>query len=293
MFIINHYAGFGDNIYHIPFVHQLAKKGTVYMHTPFPELFQFENVVCLPHPNAHMLKLQKENGSGNPLYATHCAPRGKQINFNYGSNFRRGMTGMQSFEAVVPLTEWFFEFKPKPACPASDILSRALRAGKKLCVVRLPSVREEWFCSSRNALMSHFQTCIDHLKKDYYLVAVGDIGNKEQYDGQKPEGIDEHRDDHNSNHLGIWDVVDLIERSDLVLSIQCNMLPICQILRRRAFFIYGGYVPHKALNDSRFFQVGYVEPEPFCFCVDNTHKCRKDIPKDRLISRLEEALCMN
>jgi hypothetical protein len=290
-FIINHYAGLGDNIYHIPFVHQLAKKGTVYMHTPFPELFQFENVICVPHPNAHRLKLQKENGTNNPLYATHCNPHGKQINFNYGSNFRRGMTVIQSFEAVVPLSEWFFEFKTKPACPASDILSRALRAEKKLCVVRLPSVREEWFCSSRNGLMSHFQACIDHLKKDYYLVAVGDIGNKEQYDGPMPTGIDEHRDEHGS--LGIWDVIDLVNRSDLVLSIQCNMLPICQILHKRAFFIYGGYVPHKSLNDSRFYQVGYVEPEPFCFCVDNTHKCRKDIPHDRLISRLEEAICMN
>lgn len=289
MFIINHYAGFGDNIYHIPFVHQLAKQGTVYIYTPFPELFQFENVVCLPHPNAHRLKLQKKNGTANPLYAKNAEPHGRLLRFEYGSQIR-GTTLIKSFERTVPLKEWFFEFNPQRFKEVDDIRARADASGKKLCVVRLPSVRDEWPCSSRNGKMEYFKACIDHLKDRYCFVTVGDIGNNEAYDGPCPDGIDDHRDRAGDRSLTIWQAMDLINRSDLVLAIQSNILPICQMLKKRSFFIYGGYVPHRALNDDRLFQVGYAEPDPFCFCVDGQHRCRKEIKAEILIERLNECL---
>jgi hypothetical protein len=290
-FILNNYSGFGDNIYHIPFVHQLAKRGEVFMFTPFPELFQFPNVFCFPRDMS--LKTQVENSRNNTLYCKDRHPSGHEIHLCYGQNLKRGRTVMQTFEEAIPLDEWFFEFTPKPSIRAQEIKDRANAAGKKLCVVRLPSVRQEWFCTSRNGEMEGFQACIDHLKDTHYIVAVGDIGNREEYDGVCPTGVHEHCDRRGPDYLPLWDMVYLLTLSDLVLSIQCNILPLCQILRKRAFFIYGGYVPHALLNDQRFYQVGYVEPDPFCFCVDNRHSCNKHIPRDKLISRLEETLCQN
>ena len=292
--IIDSYFGFGDNIYHIPFVHKLAQQGEVFIYTPFPELFQFRNVFCFkPATN---LKLQLENMTNNGLYSNSSGhrPTGERLRFNYGAGFKSGLSIMQSFEKVIPLDgDWFFEFIPNPSIQAEEIVKRAKHKKRKLCVIRLPSVRKEWACYTRMPLMEHFQFCIDYIRQDYYIVTVGDIGNKEDYTGPEPSGIDEKRDRHHVNHLGIWDVFDLLNKSDLVIAPQCNILPMCQILRKRSFFIYGGYVPHAPLNDPRFYQVGYVEPDPFCFCVKNGqdgHKCNKEIPQDILLARLQETI---
>ncbi len=289
--ILDNYFGFGDNIYHIPFVHKLAQKGEVFIYTPFPELFQISNVHCLkPVTN---LKLQLKNMEGNGLYSHSHKPTGNRIRFNYGEGFKDNLTIMQSFEKVVPLHgDFFFEFTPKQTQKIDEIISRVTASGKKLCVVRLPSVRKEWPNTNRNGKMEYFQLCINALKEKYYFVSIGDIGNAEDFDGAEPQGIDERRDRHDVNHLSIWDAVDLINRSDLVLSIQCNMIPICQILKKKAFIIYGGYVPHRVLNDERFYQIGYIEPEPFCFCVNRIHEhiCKKDIPEERILLKLEETI---
>lgn len=296
-YIIDSYFGLGDNIYHIPFVHKLAQQGEVFIYTPFPELFQFPNVYCFkPATN---LKLQLKNMEGNGLYSRSSGhhPNGQRLRFNYGEGFRQKLTIMQSFEKEVPLEgDFFFEFDHKPYCSpnkADEILVRAKHKHKKLCVMRLPSVRKEWANHNRNSNMEYFQLCIDYLRQDYYIVTVGDIGNKEDFDGIEPTGIDEKRDRHHVDHLGIWDVCDLVYKSDLVVSIQCNILPMCQIFRKKSFFIYGGYVPHAPLNDERFYQVGYVEPDPFCFCIKNGqdgHKCNKDIPQDIVLSRLQQTI---
>lgn len=291
-YILDSYFGFGDNIWHIPFVHKLAQKGDVFIYTPFPELFQFPNVYCMkPITN---LKLQLKNMEGNGLYSHGHKPRGKQIRFNYAEGYKNKLTVIQSFEKVVPLNgDFFFEFTPKQSVKIDEILERVKASGKKLCVVRLPSVRKEWANPNRNGKMEYFQLCINALKDRYYFVSIGDIGNKEEFDGIEPQGIDECRDRHDVNHLGLWDVMDLINRSDLTLSIQCNMIPICQILRKKAFIIYGGYIPHTPLSDARLYQVGYVEPEPFCFCIEHGvtgHKCNKDIPEDKILTRLEQTI---
>jgi len=291
-YIIDGYFGFGDNIWHIPFVHHLSQKGEVFITTPFPELFQFPNVYCFkPTTN---LKLQLENMTNNGLYSKSSGhkPNGQRIRFNYGEGFKKGLNVLQSFESVIPLEGNFhFEFIPERCMAVDKISQRVKESGKKLCVVRLPSIRKEWSNPNRNGKMEYFQLCINALKDRYYFVSIGDIGNQEDFDGPEPQGIDEKRDRHNVNHLGIWEVMDLIDRSDLVLSIQCNTIPICQILRKKAFLIYGGYVPHWPFVDPRLFPLCSVEPEPFCFCVQHGtdgHKCNKEVPEEKILSTLEK-----
>jgi len=292
--IVDSYFGFGDNIYEIPFVHKLAQRGEVFLYTPFPEFFQFPNVYCFKATTN--LKLQASNMTGNGLYARRSEhrPHGERLKFDYHQGFRKSLTMMQAFENIIPLEgDFYFDFTPSPSREADEIKERARKKKKLLCVMRLPSSRKEWPCDARTPLMEHFQLCIDYLRQDYYIVTVGDIGNREDYYGNEPSGIDEKRDRHYVNHLGIWDTFDLLAKSDLVVSMVCNILPMCQILRKKSFFIYGGHIPHAMFNDVRFYQVGYVEPDPFCPCRQSQmvgHTCNKEIPQDRLLSRLNEIL---
>lgn len=296
--IIESYFGLGDNIWHIPFVHHLAKRGEVFIYTPFPELFQFENVYCFKP--ACNLKLQLKNMTGNGLYSRSSGkkPNGNRIRFNYGEGFKRKMNVIQSFESLVPLDgSFYFEYSPVKFKAVDDVMQRVQQSGKKLCVLRLPSVRKEWANQNRNGRMEYFQACINALKKDYYFVSVGDIGNQEEFDGVEPVGIDEKRDRYHVNPLGIWEVFDLVNRSDFVLSMQCNIMPIAQLLRKKAFIIHGGYVPHEMLTDPRLPEIGHAQPDPFCFCIrhgrQDQHRCKKDIPEKVLMKRLEDSLCLN
>lgn len=293
--IIRGYFGFGDNIWHIPFVHHLAKRGEVFMYTPFPELFQFKNVYCLPPPDCK-LKLQAANIKANPLFADprRKRPNGNYIRFNYAAGFKRGLNVIQSFESVVPLQgSFFFDYQPKKFVKVDELAARAAASGKRLCLLRLPSVRDEWANPNRNGKMEYFQACINHLKDRYYFVSVGDIGNRESYDGEEPSGIDERCDKAGAvNHLNIWEVMDLLNRSALAISIQCNILPMAQLLKRKAFIINGGYVSHHLLTDPRLFEIGYAQPDPFCFCIKHgragEHRCSKEIPQEVLLSRLQD-----
>ena len=62
-YIIDSYFGFGDNIYHIPFVHKLAQSGEVFIYTPWPEMFRgMKNVSCFRAVTS--LKAQAQNMSG-------------------------------------------------------------------------------------------------------------------------------------------------------------------------------------------------------------------------------------
>lgn len=232
--------------------------------------------------------------TNNGLYSrkSQHRPNGERLRFNYHQGFRNGLSIMRSFESIIPLEgDFYFKFTSTPSLKADEIKKRAEKRKKRLCVMRLPSIRKEWSCYPRIPFMEYFQICIDYLRQNYYIVTVGDIGNREEYAGIEPSNIDEKRDRRLVNHLGIWEVFDLLSKADLVVSPVCNILPICQILKKKSFFIYGGYVPHALLNDERFYQVGHVEPEPFCFCAPKgqyEHKCNKDIPQETLLNKLSE-----
>lgn len=284
MYIVDGYHGFGDTIYHIPFIHHMARTGQVFIHTPFPEFFQFRN--AFPLPVYTKLKLQAENIANTKCYSNK-SPEGVKIVFNYNALIKE-MSIIKAFERTVPLdNNIYFDFNPQFSQPAYDVL---MRAKKKLCVVRLPSVRDEWATPSRCSCMRYFQRCINILKQDHYIVTVGDTGNKEELYEACPTGIDERLDIY-PNNLKIWDTMYLISKADFVLSFPCNIIPICMLLRKRAFFIYGGYVRHAHLTDPRFHKLHYVEPDPMCNCVSAKHECIKDIDENRLLRELDNALC--
>jgi hypothetical protein len=281
--IWNDYLGFGDSIYKRPFVKQLQGHD-IFLYTPFPELYSDLKVkFCRPHTK---LKTQRKNIDKHDALKTWTEekPYGYNLAMSYTSGLSTGnvieaMEGwveLESFDFTIPVVEEGIE-------RAKEIISKV---DKKVCILRLPSVRNEWACESRNPEPRYFQEIIDAYNDRFYFISIGDCGENEYLVGEYT-GIDLEL--HNSQ-LSLWEAVNLMRLSDLIVSIPCFTLPLSIAYGLKAFFIYGGYVKHDRLIDKRMnlSTIGYIEPSPFCNCVKNNHNCNKEI--NGLLWRFDEYL---
>lgn len=275
------YLGLGDQVYMRPFVMAaLDKYDTVDISTPFPELLYDNTRVRCLKPNTQ-LKTQAESIK-NSGYKWRCRlPRyDKALRMNYSVGFHQNMNVIQTFTKQSGLIPKPFQFDIPERY---KIAARAkVKTDKPICYLRLPTVRDEWVCTSRNAKMEYFQPIIDRLKDTHYIVSCLDLrGNKERLDGDLPRGIDLCL--HNAE-LDINEAVGLMAISSCIVGIQCNIIPWSCALDVPCFVVYGGYVAHEALYDPFMGdKIRHVQPNPFCFCLNGRHNCNKEIGADRLI----------
>lgn len=291
---IHSYLGLGDNVYMRPFALALAEQYMVDVLTPFPDFLYGGTPIGCIKPNTQ-LKTQKEYADNTcfkwrlPLAQYH-----RVYKPNYSVNFHRSMNVIESFKEYFNLEPKPFQFDiPK----AYKTQARKLVESKKpICYLRLPTIRKEWLCSSRNAHMEYFQHVINMLKDTHYIVSCLDLRNGAEWlDGDLPSGIDLCL--HNGE-LDVNGMLGLMSISDCLIGIQSNLIPLSCAFQKPCFIIYGGYVPHRVLVDPYMGldKLRYIEPKDFCFCINGRHKCNKTIEIDRLTNEFDsfkkEILCL-
>lgn len=288
------YFGFGDNIYKRPFIKALARVyDEVYLYTAFPELFSdIPNVkFCKPSTN---LKTQAEHIKKHERLGTYVADASHHIptiKLNYGRNFKLGINVIQSFEQEFTLENDSLVFDLPNIEEGKDkatIIYNTIPKDKKLCIVRLPSVRNEWSCETRNALMIHFKRIMEVNKDKFYFLSIGDIDENERFSEPPPLELIDYK--YHNKELNLYETLNMIKLADCTLSIPCFTLPLCIALKVPAFFIYGGYVKHDLLVDPRMdlSKIDYVAPDPFCNCITNTHNCNKRIEETTLLTKFND-----
>lgn len=295
--LFHSYYGFGDQIHMRPFVlNALKTYKNVYVVTPYQDILYSDTKVKCIAPITK-LKNQKEWAENNSnLYVKAPKKFDKTVRFDYGTKIR---TSKQPI--LTTLNEQF------PICNQSDLKDvdfsfpvksedkqKALerlnyKGSKKICVLKLPTLRQEWQNKSRNALMKYFQRCIDLLKGDFYIISVADLRNElEWLTEELPTGIDKLY--HNAE-FPLNELVGLCSVADLIITTPSNFTVLGVANNLKVFNIFGGYAPYsiysypiKASNN------GYLEPEPFCFCFDNAHQCNKEIKDfdDNFITYVEK-----
>lgn len=285
------YFGFGDNIYKRPFIKALAQAyDKVYVYTAFPELFSdIPNVVfCKPYTQLKTQSVWIDYHSKIGTYSPkpfHCTNR---IKLNYGRNFKRNMSIANSFEEVIPVKSLDMTLPDIERGKEGALqVFNSIPKNKKLCIVRLPSIRREWACETRNPKMEYFNLLMQAYKREYYFLSIGDIDDNERFSEQPNLSLIDYK--YHSKELNLWETVNLIKLADMMISMPCFTLPLAISLNTPAFFIYGGYVKHDLLVDSRMKldKIEYVEPIPFCNCVVNSHNCNKIINETELINKFD------
>jgi hypothetical protein len=281
------YYGLGDNFYMRPFIIKAQEKyDTVHVRCPFPDLLYFNTDVKCIKPVTN-LKTQKEwADKQDNLFVTPLTKYTTELAFNYSSPLIRELNPIySSFNSQFPIDKNDVEYitpiefidKAKSLIPETN---------KKLCVLKLPTVRTEWLNDSRNPKMKYYQMLIDQLKSEYYFISVADTRVNEKLSEPCPTGIDliAHKAE-----FDLQAYVGLLSLADLVIGYPSNVLPVCMTLKAPLFCIYGGSVPNTPLtfgyDTSKY---GFIEPTKMCKCVKNNHNCNKEIKDYDLFSAFDK-----
>lgn len=308
LFIMGPY-GYGDTIYLRSVVkHFIKAYSPIYIRTTLPEAFWDIDGIKFVRPNLnqlrsqrdHILSLDKDKGHSwttppkdinrmtwaefvpgwkhqeGSSEAVTINPRGEESTTKFFAN----QFGIQGFD---------FSFMPKPEWLAAGrkLLESLPIKGKRVCIVRPPTIHKGWACYTRNPKPEYIQKLVDKYKDEYYFITIAN--NKkdmEWFEGGELKGIDKRYD---YGELPITTVFAVIKLADLVITPPDLFSVLAISMRTKCFCVFGGCAkPSVIFNENMGTEnLECVTPEPFCNCMRMVHDCNKEIAEDILVQKFE------
>lgn len=240
---IKTYLGFGDNLYMQPFAKRRAQDfDRAYIETPWPQLYAgIPNVRLVPA--GCNLNAQAAAEKAWSDWSVKPAQTTATLNFYETTAKSKIESVPERFADDIGCwdVDMSIDVRHEWINQARAVLERmapkeALRS-KKLCIVKQPTFRKEWFNDTRNPKPEHLQKCVDRIRKDYLTVSVANLRDGEEWPDGKELNTDVrlHRQE-----LDIFGTVGLMWLSDLVIGYPSFFVPLAQAMKKRALMIYGG-----------------------------------------------------
>lgn len=260
----------------------------VYVRTPFPQLYEDQDPSRFWFlPRHSRLNLQErcvdafrwwaeEPESGHISHKTCFWMSG--VNSPIGCLTDRFLfdSGLDSVDFSMPIMHnWML--------PAIDLMRRlginsSGNRGKRVCIVKRPTLRNEWYCPARNPRIEYLQEIIDYLHEDYVFISVADLRDGEEWLDGELSGI---QFEFHAGEIDVWTLLGLVSLADLSICTQSFFVPFALATGSTCFCVYGGFggpwrYISRWMDTSRF---GYAAPDPFCDCGKMEHRCHKEIPQ--------------
>lgn len=300
--------GFGDTFYLRSLIRHLAKKHrNIYVRTTLPEAFwDLRNVKCV-RPDYNKMRTQQEHielidkGNGSGKWSKR--PKGKAfcswqaliqpwtIDKNgYKSLGKRGNESTSQFiENEYSIGDYDFSFPVKREWlqDAKVVLDSLNTKGKKVCIIRQPTHRKEWNCSSRNPKNEHFQILINKHKDDYFYISIAHNKEGEEWFETELKGIDKRFD---KGELPLTTIFGLIKLSDMMITYPGFFSVVAAAVRSKCFCMFGGctgpeVIFHTNMGLDNF---EFIAPDPFCHCMLMEHDCYKEIPEGVIFQKFAQ-----
>lgn len=303
--------GFGDTIYLRSIVKHLAKKHeTIYLATTLPEIFwDLKNVKfirpilnklwthrehveyldkCLGHKweklprgitqrtwASFLATWKHEDTSANAKVIT-TNPRGEESTTKYFENEH----GINEFNFALPLKRaWIRE--------ARKMLDSLDTKGKKICIVRQPTVRPEWHNTARNPDINYLQLLVDKYRTEYYFISIAHTKKGVEWFDEQLRNIDKK---FHKGELALTTIFAILKLADMVITYPDLFLIASIAVRAKCFCVYGGCAKPEIITDKNMGleNLAWVAPNPFCNCIRMEHNCRKKIPPKLILKAFEE-----
>ena len=243
-FLVQGYHGIGDCIYQRPVIKFLidreAKKGKrVALATPWPEIY-WDLDIDFWFQDCPISWMSDRMRSLNIWSSIHRKLKA-DLNLSYSNaNFRRNEGIAESFcknlslinyEMDLPLKdEWLEE--------ASEIKDEL---GSGICLVKTPTVRREWYASSRNPDNKAFKLLIDKARNEcgYKIVSIGNIRHNEE------ESVCQFKADvsFDRGQLDITTIFALMHLCQLTITGVGFPVPASVAMKSPCITLFGGMVP--------------------------------------------------
>ena len=283
-------GGMGDNMYQRPVIKDLAKTyKKIYLTTAFPEAYWDIPNVEFVKPAGYKLRTQEKHMKSRPKRTWSDKPKNAEtvlwgqcgpspdpgILTKYGE-----LENREDFDFIFPLKNEWIE-------AARKVKESLDLEGKKLCIIRRPTIRKEWKCPARNPKPEYYQLIIDKYKDEYFYLGLADIEKGQEWFDGKIDRIDK---EFNAGEIPITTIYGLIKIADMTITYPSLFMIAAIAVRAKCFTIFGGIAgPDVILRRNLGLKNhGHVAPFPPCNCHNMTHDCKKDIPEARIIEEFEE-----
>ena len=264
--------GLGDNILARAFIKELAKVHTLYLETPWPEIYSDLELRFVRGQRS--LRTQLKNIARQPPTRWVPAPRCASRMVNYtgrelpAMNIPRALArcfGCQADWGSWDLPDWGLP------CPVKSDLP--------IAVIRPATLRHEWFNSARNPKPEYIGEIAEQLMATHTVISVADLDRDEFLVGTAPPA---HLRFH-SGELAVRELLTLIRNADVIVGGVGWIVPASIALKVKCFVILGGHGAHNAPNvvtdpAMDLSRIGFAKPERFCLCSNMRHDCEKTIP---------------
>lgn len=285
--LVRAHYGLGDNVYEQAFVRAIAEEySTVYVQTPFPQLYHgIENVAFVP-PKPHQFRTQMEAQREWTDWVKEPVFQETLRMDYYLGNTRQERGVVANFKRFCPVERLDFDLPLDMnwMVQAEEVLEHAraeLGVDQKMALVKYPTVRREWAAPARAPRVEYLDQCVRELKEaGYYVVSIASLeDNHEWWTERGP--VDADLELHH-NEGGLWAALGLAWLADRIVTCPSFLVPVGLGFHKPVFGVFGGSVKPEVLVDGEVKDAGfwgYAAPEPFCACWRTDHQCYKDIPQ--------------
>lgn len=264
--------GLGDCIYFRPFVRALTERATVFLSTPWPEIFQDLPVIfrkCLSRLRTQTKHIKRNSLDGLPdlpSTATILCPR-------YTSDELKRGSILAALELQMPLgaTPFLFDL-PRYASP----ITRTPYA-----VIRPVTARKEWMAMSRAPNPVYLQQALVALQQaGCHIVTIADVEEGVEWLVQPTlVGMDEA---YYAGEIYGENLIGLIQGAAACVGGVGWIVPMAMAAQVPLLVIAGGRGAHNApevITDPRMdlTKATFALPEHFCRCDMADHACDKTI----------------
>ncbi|GAG20797.1 unnamed protein product [marine sediment metagenome] len=159
--------------------------------------------------------------------------------------------------------------------------------GKRLCIIRPPTLRKEWNYPTRNPKLEYMQFLVDRYKDEYFYISMADLEEEVEWLDEELKGIDVK---FHKGELSMPMIFALMKLSNMIICYPAFFMIAGIALRAKTFAIFGGCSsPYASIEESMgLANFSYAVPDPSCNCFLADHDCNKEIPEAVLIERFEE-----
>lgn len=281
------FIGLGDQFYQRPAVREVIRRNPdkkVTLNTFYPQFYYDMPELDFWYRSTTLRCPEKE--AINRIPKSTWAPVHKRTPFDLSLSYdsrdlANDFTIFEGFDKHYKSEKFDPSFDPKPSWVEA---ARKLIVKDKILVLRQPTLRQEWYCSSRNPKPGIMPELVKLAKSmGYKVISIADIDPPREDFTEKFEGIDL------ALHKGetpVEIICALLAQPEVItLTTQGFAVPMSLAVGGKCFTVYGGYVGPNLILDPRLdlSNQGWVAPEPFCKCIKPKHECKKDIPLDYAI----------
>lgn len=288
--------GLGDNFYAYPVVRALARRllsrepegTTVAIKTPWPQLYE-EAPELSPIACGSKLRTQAENML---RFADLPSTSGRVdvMNIDYSGELEmireRSATLFElvEFHALVEHTEFFFPVPESWIGRARKwLMAKGIDPDRPFFIAQYPIRRTEWNCTARLPMPGLVPEMVRAVAGELPVLSIGHADPPREWFAERDRPATHRAED------GSMPIECLIAATQLAAGVIAPvgfLVPMTLATGGRLLVCFGGHMAPEVVIDKRMTtqtercpqrHVTVIAPDPCCNCVDNNHRCEKDV----------------